>query len=431
MPDLLEQRLEFEKMVERFSSGVFDPGDYEEFAKLSAVLLIEIVKHIDWQKAQEQQQKESEKVLESAVAVETPTNEQQSSGEQVLETSPPIPAQASKTPQQATEQAPEFNIHTQVQAHEQSNVPIQEPDTAVEQRIHEHIHKQQREQELDFDELEQRIKSSVLPQVDALMRSHSQQIQTDIESKIEQFVSDNLDLKSVFRVERRLTKVAFRLALLGGLVVVTLSLAIVFMMPLVRVEPLLIDFANADKHFAIIQKADSKIEQNEALMRSLVGSYILNRETINHIDEKERYESVRLQSSPSVHQTFEHLIASEHSIYTNEAIDREVKIVNISIFKKGKAQNIATSDVVVKLFNQGYLSYEKRYRITLSFKFLKNLKFDYNSMPKNPTGFQVLQYSITEIATIKPLDETHKIRKPPRSKIIYKEQENKGEGQWE
>ncbi|WP_104759718.1 VirB8 family type IV secretion system protein [Helicobacter bizzozeronii] len=428
MPELLEQRLEFEKMAERFSSGVFDPGDYEEFAKLSAVLLIEIVKHIDWQKAQEQQQKESEKVLESAVAVETPTNEQQSSGEQVSEASPPIPVQESPTPQQATQQAPESNA-TQAQAHEQSNAPIQEPDTAVAQRIHEHISKQQREQKLDFDELEQRIKSSVLPQVDALMRSHSQQIQTDIESKIGQFVGDNLDLKSVFRVERRLTKVAFRLALLGGLVVVTLSLAIVFMMPLVRVEPLLIDFANADKHFAIIQKADSKIEQNEALMRSLVGSYILNRETINHIDEKERYESVRLQSSAGVYQTFEHLIASEHSIYTNEAIDREVKIVNISIFKKGKAQNIATSDVVVKLFNQGYLSYEKRYRITLSFKFLKNLKFDYNSMPKNPTGFQVLQYSITEIATIKPLDETHKIRKPPRSKIIYKEQENKGEGQ--
>ncbi|MFC3848539.1 type IV secretion system protein, partial [Helicobacter baculiformis] len=316
---------------------------------------------------------------------------------------------------------------TPTQEQQSENVLSIQTDTLIEQRIHEHISKQQREQELDFDGLEQRIKSNVLPQINVVMRAHFQQVQTELEGKLDQFVSSNLDLGSVFRVERRITQVAFRLALLGGFVVVALSLAIVFMMPLVRVEPLLIDFANADKHFAIVQKADAKIEQNEALMRSLVGSYILNRETINHIDEKERYESVRLQSSTSVYQTFEHLIASEHSIYTNESIDREIKIINISIYKKGKAQNIAVSDVVVKLFNQGYLSYEKRYRITLSFKFLQNLKFDYNSMPKNPTGFQVLQYSITEIATIKPLEETHKIRKTPRSKITYKTKENKGE----
>ncbi|WP_163532565.1 type IV secretion system protein [Helicobacter suis] len=282
-----------------------------------------------------------------------------------------------------------------------------------------HISRQKAKQELDFEQLEQKIKSNILPQMQATLNAHLNQVQTEIEGKIEKFTLNQLDLGSVFRLERKITQVAFRLALLGGFVVITLSLAIVFMMPLVRVEPLLIDFANADKHFAIIQRADAKIEQNEALMRALVGSYILNRETINHIDDQERYENVRLQSTSAVFKTFEGLVAGEHSIYTNENIDREVKIINISIYKKGKAQNIAVSDVVVKLFNQGYLSYEKRYRITLSFAFLEKLKFDYHSMPKNPTGFEVLKYSITEIATIKALDTTHKIHKLPRSKIEY------------
>ncbi len=307
---------------------------------------------------------------------------------------------------------------------------IEEHTSKLDLAQTQHISRQKAEQELDFEQLEQKIKSNVLPQMQATLNAHLNQVQTEIENKIEKFTLDQLDLGSVFRLERKMTQVAFRFVLLGGFVVIALSLAIVLMMPLVRVEPVLIDFANADKHFAIIQRADAKIEQNEALMRALVGSYILNRETINHIDDQERYESVRLQSTSAVFKTFEGLVAGEHSIYTNENIDREVKIINISIYKKGKAQNIAVSDVVVKLFNQGYLSYEKRYRITLSFTFLEKLKFDYNSMPKNPTGFEVLKYSITEIATIKALDTTHKIHKLPRSKIIYQDKGNKGEGQW-
>lgn len=41
-------------------------------------------------------------------------------------------------------------------------------------------------------------------------------------------------------------------------------------------------------------------------------------------------------------------------------------------------------------------------------------------MPKNPTGFIVDKYSLSEIANIKALDKTYKKVERPHSKIEYK-----------
>lgn len=229
------------------------------------------------------------------------------------------------------------------------------------------------------------------------------------------------DAGSIFKMERKIGDYLILIALFFFSISFIEFITIFTLLPLKEKEPYLVTFTNDTQSFAIIQKADQSITANEALNRQLLGAYILSRESINRIDDKQRNEIVREQSSLDVWNMLEKIIAQEDSIYSNENLSRVVRIVNISIIKKG----YANADVSISLFYNGILKSEKRYRIIISYKF-KTLAIDYKSLPKNPTGFTVIGYSITEIATIKDLDENNKVTQS-QSRIKYKNQKSKSD----
>ncbi len=286
------------------------------------------------------------------------------------------------------------------------------------------IAKNQELEKISFEKWENKIQERVLPKLKRIVTHKLQEsITSSINTQLESFKKDELDLSSVFEIQRKNTQIAYRLAIGGLIGIIALSIAIFIMMPLKENTPYFIDFANSDKHFAVVQRADTKVDYGEAFLRSLVGSYITARETINHIDDKIRLnETIREQSSEEVWKTLEQLVSGKGSIYSNSNMDREIKIINISIYKQGKQQNIAVADIVAKVFDQGYLISEKRYRVSLIYHFKPLIQFDYSSMPKNPTGFIVDKYSLSEIASIKALDKTYKKVERPHSKIEYKKQ---------
>ncbi len=286
------------------------------------------------------------------------------------------------------------------------------------------IAKNQELEKISFEKWENKIQERVLPELERIVTHKlKDNVMPQLNSQLESFKKDELDLSSVFEIQRKNTQIAYRLAIGGLIGIIALSIAIFIMMPLKENTPYFIDFANSDKHFAVVQKADTKVDYSEAFLRSLVGSYIMSRETINHIDDKIRLnETIREQSSDEVWKTLEQLVSGKGSIYSNSNMDREIKIVNISIYKQGKQQNIAVADIVAKVFDKGYLISEKRYRVSLIYHFKPLIQFDYSSMPKNPTGFIVDKYSLSEIASIKALDKTYKKVERPHSKIEYKKQ---------
>ncbi|WP_305870170.1 VirB8/TrbF family protein [Helicobacter pylori] len=286
------------------------------------------------------------------------------------------------------------------------------------------IAKNQELEKISFEKWENKIQERVLPKLKRIVTHKLQEsITSSINTQLESFKKDELDLSSVFEIQRKNTQIAYRLAIGGLIGIIALSIAIFIMMPLKENTPYFIDFANSDKHFAVVQRADTKVDYGEAFLRNLVGSYITTRETINHIDDKIRLnETIREQSSEEVWKTLEQLVSGKGSIYSNSNMDREIKIINISIYKQGKQQNIAVADIVAKVFDKGYLISEKRYRVSLIYHFKPLIQFDYSSMPKNPTGFIVDKYSLSEIASIKALDKTYKKVERPHSKIEYKKQ---------
>ncbi len=290
--------------------------------------------------------------------------------------------------------------------------------------IQTNIAKNQELEKISFETWANKIQERVLPKLKRIVTHKLQEsITSSINTQLESFKKDELDLSSVFEIQRKNTQMAYRLAIGGLIGVISLSVALAFLMPLKQIEPYFIDFANSDKHFAVVQRADTKVDYGEAFLRNLVGSYITARETINHIDDKIRLnETIREQSSEEVWKTLEQLVSGKGSIYSNSNMDREIKIINISIYKQGKQQNIAVADIVAKVFDKGYLISEKRYRVSLIYHFKPLIQFDYSSMPKNPTGFIVDKYSLSEIASIKALDKTYKKVERPHSKIEYKKQ---------
>ncbi|WP_281746813.1 type IV secretion system protein [Helicobacter suis] len=247
------------------------------------------------------------------------------------------------------------------------------------------------------------LKEQLFHELYLKIQENQAKLEQEMASKIESLALSHLDLNSVFRIERRNSAMAYKLVVLLSLISLALTVALIILLPLKQTQHHFIDFANQDKHYAIIQRADANLASNEALVRSLVGQYILNRESINHIDDQNRYEVVRLQNNSSVWHVFESLVASKNSIYTAPKMDRDIHIVNIALLKHSKNQNIAHVQIVAKLFDAGQLIQQKRYNIVLSFTFLPPPSFDTTMMPKNPTGFQVSRYSVTEMQDLKTL----------------------------
>lgn len=251
--------------------------------------------------------------------------------------------------------------------------------------------------------------------------------------KVDKYLHSNLDGVSIFEkvndarslylLEKTIHKNIIYVAFFFFATTLVCLFLILSLFPLKEKEPYLVGFSDATQNFVNIERADSTITSNEALVRSLIGAYILQRETINHIDDKTRFNVVKAQSSSKVWNNFEAIVAQEKSIYTNKALMREVEIVNIAKWKDG----YSNVDVVIRLINieTGMkLESEKRYRIIIVYRFEKQ-KITFDNIPVNPTGFKVIDYAITQIAVIKELDKNKQVtRDDIKSKIQDNKQSN-------
>nr|AIA98949.1 VirB8 type IV secretion protein [Helicobacter pylori] len=229
------------------------------------------------------------------------------------------------------------------------------------------------------------------------------------------------DASVIYHLEKKLGDYIFYVACFFFGTTALLIILLIVLLPLKQKEPYLVQFSNNKENFALVQKADSTITANKALIRSLVGAYVLNRESITHIEqhEKMRQNTIKEQSSNEVWYEFEKLIAHYDSIYTNPLLTRKVKIANIYLDK-----DLAYIDIEVSLYHSGELESLKRYKVVMSFEFKKQ-EINFDSMSLNPTGFMVTGYDVTEIAILKDLDEKNKVKDDGvKSRIIHTEKKD-------
>lgn len=209
------------------------------------------------------------------------------------------------------------------------------------------------------------------------------------------FKDDELkkDPNHIFALERNIKQYMFVLNIIFACIIILLIILFAVLLPLKQEKPYLVFFSDAQTNFVKVEPANMDIRSDEALLKGIIAGYVLKRETINRINDIQRYDEVRIQSKPSVWNTFKTLVTQNNSIYSMKGIFRKIRIINSSILSK----NVATVDFTATVINEatGEKSF-KRYRATLNYDFTQQ-ELNFKSLPKNPTGFIVNEYALTEV----------------------------------
>lgn len=208
---------------------------------------------------------------------------------------------------------------------------------------------------------------------------------------------DDKELKKdpnyIYQTERTLKQTMFLIILALCVVIVFLVIGFFVLLPLKQKQPYLVFFSNADTNFVRVEQGNYDIRADEALLKSIIATYLLNREIINRIDDIERYEKIRIQSSKEVWELFETIVKQDGSIYQAKDVYRNAKIINLSILSR----NVANIDFITETrSNNSNRALLKRYRATLQYDFI-NQELSFDSVPENPSGFVVTGYALSEI----------------------------------
>ena len=207
-------------------------------------------------------------------------------------------------------------------------------------------------------------------------------------------VKDNKkDPHFIYKLERNIKAYMLYTIIILAFIIVLLALAISFLTPLKETKPYLVMFSNAESNFVKIAEANLDIRSDVGLLKSIISGYVQNRESINRIDDIQRYELIRVQSDRSVWEAFQNLVKSKNSVYTTSNLYRAVKIINVAILSK----NVATVDFTIEQSNKQRTELRWfNYRATLNYDFVPN-EDTYSSNLSNPTGFVVKEYALSNI----------------------------------
>lgn len=201
------------------------------------------------------------------------------------------------------------------------------------------------------------------------------------------------DPNFIYKMERNIKAYMFYVIIALSIVSMSLSVAIALLMPLKETKPVLLKFSDADSRFVTISDTSLNVRKDEQLLKSILAGYVKNREMINRIDDIERYNEIRTQSSRQVWEAFQTLVADPNSIYTTKSYYRDIKILNVSIL----SANVATVDFQAEITNpSGTDKSFKKYRSAIEYDF-QNQSSTYSDNIKNPTGFIVSKYRVTQI----------------------------------
>ncbi|ECL7558316.1 virulence protein [Campylobacter jejuni] len=209
------------------------------------------------------------------------------------------------------------------------------------------------------------------------------------------------DLNFLLKWEQRTRATSIYVILVLFITNIITAISLMLLMPLKTKEPYLLFFSNYDTNFVTIKKANQDLTADENLVKSLLAGYVKNRESINRINDTQRYEETRMQSSVKVWKRFQNLVEMKNSIYTQNNIFRDINIINVSIQTIKNQKGIALVDYTANIYNNDKSINEiKKYRATLEFLF-QQVNTNDKSVIKNPTGFMINNYNITEIIDIK------------------------------
>lgn len=196
-----------------------------------------------------------------------------------------------------------------------------------------------------------------------------------------------------FRQAVRNNVLLSRVVTAQAVAVVVLLIGIAFMLPLKTTEWLVYEFSSSGNTFVRVAKAGQQLQANEVLLSMQLREYVMEREEINHVDEKERYPSVMAKSASKVAAAFESTYGGENSPLNIDGFKRAVVINRDSKIGTGKGLHqveFTTTDTI----NGG--KEEKRIWVASIAYTYKAQKVRADEITFNPTGIVITEYSLAQ-----------------------------------
>lgn len=213
------------------------------------------------------------------------------------------------------------------------------------------------------------------------------------------FKEQKKDPNFIFKLERNIKAYMLYMIIILGVISTLLAIAIISLAPIKEVRPYLVTFSNNESNFVKIKQANENISSDIGLVKNILASYVINRETINRINDIARMEIVRIQSDRSVWETLENVMADKNSIYRTQNLYRAVTIHSVNLFKQEEDQ-VALIAFSIEQTNKARTELKiLKYQAAIKYDFEKeeNSQDIYDANDKNPTGFKVKEYALSKV----------------------------------
>lgn len=213
------------------------------------------------------------------------------------------------------------------------------------------------------------------------------------------FKEQKKDPNFIFKLERNIKAYMLYMIIILGVISTLLAIAIISLAPIKEVRPYLVTFSNSESNFVKIKQANENISSDIGLVKNILASYVINRETINRINDIARIEIVRIQSDRSVWETLENVMKDKNSIYRTQNLYRAVTIHSVNLFKQEEDQ-VALIAFSIEQTNKARTELKiLKYQAAIKYDFEKeeNSQDIYDANDKNPTGFKVKEYALSKV----------------------------------
>lgn len=213
------------------------------------------------------------------------------------------------------------------------------------------------------------------------------------------FKEQKKDPNFIFKLERNIKAYMLYMIIILGVISTLLAIAIISLAPIKEVRPYLVTFSNSESNFVKIKQANENISSDIGLVKNILASYVINRETINRINDIARMEIVRIQSDRSVWETLENVMKDKNSIYRTQNLYRAVTIHSVNLFKQEEDQ-VALIAFSIEQTNKARTELKiLKYQAAIKYDFEKEESSQdiYDANDKNPTGFKVKEYALSKV----------------------------------
>jgi type IV secretory pathway component VirB8 len=173
------------------------------------------------------------------------------------------------------------------------------------------------------------------------------------------------------------------------LMLLTVGVA-VSLLPLKTVETRYVEFQTGGNNFVSIADANSDLSANDALISMLLRKYVVDRETINQIDEKERYQAVYAMSTEETATEFKKFYGGDNALIYKEGFRRKIVLgPTTRLAKNIVVIDFQTTDTNVQKPEQAPVT--KEWQATIKYGFAaQQVKEDQKEL--NPIGIFVMNY---------------------------------------